>query len=550
VERLRESMRAFRSALGNPAIRRLELAWAGANLGTWAYAVGVTVFAFQEGGARAVGLVGFGRWGAASLLAPWLSLLADRHPRRLVMISADLVRAGSLAVAAAAVWGGWPPLIVYVLTGVVAAAASAFHPAEAALRPELVHAPEELTAANVVSSTITALGTLAGPALGGLLLATSGVGTVFAVSAGLLLWSALLVFAIRADDRPPAGSLASEPIVSAALAGFTTILRDARLRLVTGLFTAQLLVNGMLAVFVVVIAVDLLGLGSPGVGWLNAASGVGGILGALVAAALVGRRRLGSDFALGLVLFGLPLVGVALWSTTAAAVVLLALLGLGETVADVAGMTLLQRVAPAEVLARVFGVLETLILLTLALGSLLAPVLIDLLGNRGALAAAGAFLPVVVLLSLRPLTALDRVLAAPERELELLRKIPIFAPLGPPELERLAASLVRMELGAGASVVTQGDPGDRFYVLDSGRAAVEIDAERVGELEPGDFFGEIALLRDVPRTATVRVLEPATLYALDRAPFLAAVTGYAPSAEAAEQVIGARLAAGERLARA
>jgi len=540
VGRLRESLRAFGEAFRNPAIRRLELAWAGANLGTWAYSVGVAVFAYEQGGAKAVGIVGFGRWGAAALLSPWLALVADRYPRRRVMVGADTVRVAALALAAAAVELGWAPMLVYALTGVVASAASAFHPAEAALRPALARSPEELTAANVVSSTISAVGTLGGPAIGGLLLAAGGAGVVFAAAAGMLLWSALLVLAIRVEEPPP--EVEERSVVAAAFAGFGAILGDARLRVVMGLFAGQLIVNGIMAVLVVVLALRMLHLGPSGVGWLNAAAGLGGVAGALVSAALIGRRRLGADFGAGLVLWGLPLVAIGLWVSTPAALVLLVLFGIGGTVADVAGMTLLQRIAPEAVLARVFGVLETVILVTLGLGSLLAPALVAALGDCGALVAAGLLLPILVLPLWPRLQALDRETVVPARQLELLRAIPIFSPLAPPELERLAASLVPVEVAPLAVVCAEGEVGDRFYLVDSGRAVVEVDGAERAELGPGEFFGEIALLRDVPRTATVRALEPLRLYALDRDVFLPVVTGHAPSYEAAETVVGARLA--------
>ncbi len=537
--RLGESARAFRRAFGNPAIRRLELGWAGANFGTWAYAIAVAVFAYGHGGATTVGIVGFARWGAAALVAPWLALAADWFPRRRVMITADLVRAAALGLAAVTVYAHWSPLLVYVLSGVVAAAASAFHPAESALRPSLARTPEELTAANVVSSTIMATGVLGGPALGGALLAASGIGVVFVVSAAMLLWSAGLVFSIRVADDAPPGRTQGESVVGAALAGFTTIVHESRLRVVMGLFTAQLLVNGMSGVLVVVIAIKLLGLGGAGVGWLNAANGIGGVIGAIVAAALVGSRRLGRDFTVGLALSGIPLALVAAWTSTGFVLVLLALVGIGETISDVAGMTLLQRIAPEDVLARVFGVFNTLVLVTLAVGALIAPGLIHLLGTRGTLIAIGVLLPALVVLTSRRVVALDREATVPERQLELLRALPLFAPLPPPELERLAHALVPVEVAAGTAVVTEGEPGDRFYVIDAGRAVVETETPR--ELGPGDFFGEIALLRDLPRTATVRALESLQLFALDRDDFVSTVTGHAPSAEAAESVIAARL---------
>ncbi|MFN2629066.1 MAG: MFS transporter [Gaiellaceae bacterium] len=541
MDRALEPLQAFSDAFRNPALRRLELAWAGANLGTWAYAVAVAVFAYDHGGALAVGVVGFGRWGVAALLSPWLALLADRYPRRRVMVTADLVRAAALALATATVEAGGPPLLVYVLTGLVAAAASAFHPAEAALRPSLVRDPEELVAANVVSSSIASIGTLGGPALGGLLLVAGGAGTVFAVAAGLLLWSAALVFSIRVDEGPPPARPEGESVTKAAFAGFAAIVADGRLRVVMGLLAAELLVNGLMMVLVVVLALRLVHLGEAGVGWLNSALGVGGVVGAAVAAALVGRRRLGGNLAVGLVLFGAPLAAAAVWTKPAAVLVLLGVAGVGGTVADVAAMTLLQRAAPEAILARVFGVLETVILVTLGVGSLLAPLLIDAIGARPALVASGLFLPVLVAVLWRPLAAIDRGAHVPERQLELLRGVPMFAPLAPPELERLAGSLERVAVEARSPVFLQGEAGDRFYIVDSGHAAIEIEGTELVTAGPGDFFGEIALLRDTPRTATVRALEPLELYGLDRDVFVAVVTGYASSREAAEAIVAGRL---------
>jgi len=542
VTRLRESLRTFAEAFRNPALRRLELAWAGANLGSWSYSVGIAVYAYEHGGAKAVGIVGFARWTAAALLAPWLSVLGDRYRRRLVMISADAIRAVCLGLAGVAAVAGWPPLTVYVLCGLVAAAAAAFHPAEAALRPSLARTPEELTAANVVSSTIASVGLLGGPALGGIVLALSGPGAVFGVSAALMVWSAALVLVIRVVETPPERTEADASFITAAFAGFAAIIGDQRLRVVMGLYTGQLFVNGLMAVLPVVLAVRLLHLGGSGLGWLNSAEGAGGVLGALVAAALVGRKRLGADFALGVAFWGAPLILIALWLSTPVALVLFVLIGISGTVCDVAGMTLLQRIAPEAVLGRVFGVFETLILVTLGLGSLAAPGLVAVFGDRGALVVTGALLPVLSLLAWPRLRAIDRDAVVPERQLDLLRGIPIFAPLGPPELERLAAGLVPVEVEPMAAVFEQGGHGDRFYVIDSGRAVVEADGAEIGELGPGSFFGEIALLRDVPRTATVRALEPLQLWALDRELFISVVTGHAPSLEAAESVVGARLA--------
>ena len=219
----------------------------------------------------------------------------------------------------------------------------------------------------------------------------------------------------------------------------------------------------------------------------------------------------------------------------------LAVLGLGNTLVDVAGLTLLQRTAPPEVIGRVFGVLEMLLVATIGLGAALAPVLISTIGIRWSLVATGAFLPAVAALTWRQLVTIDAHSEAPP-EVELLARIPIFAPLPGPALERLAAQLELVSAPAGTEVVRQGDRGDRFYVIGAGKLEVTVDGSPAGSLGPGDSFGEIALLRNVPRTASVTARDASSLYALGREAFLDAVTASPPSARAADAVVGARLA--------
>jgi MFS family permease len=544
LAQLSESGKAFRDVFANPALRRIELAWAASILGTWAYGIAVVVFAYEHGGATAVGVVGLARWLAAAAASPFASLLGDRYDRRLVMVSSDLARVVLIGGAAAAAYLSAPAIIIYVIAGLVGVAATAFRPAEASLVPSLARTPEELTAANVAASTIESVGIFGGPALGGLLLATTGPGTVFVVTAGLLLWSAFLLAGIPAPAEEEAREREAVSVVDELLAGFRTIAGERRLRLLVGLFSAQTFVDGMLNVLIVVVALKLLDTGKAGVGFLNSAVGIGGLLGALAAAALVGRRRMAADFGLGIFIWGLPIALVAVWPNQVFALVLLGIVGIGNTLVDVSGMTLLQRAAPQEVLARVFGVLESLLLLTIGLGALVAPLLLNWLGTRGALIAAGALLPVLVIPAWPRLNALDRATNVPSEQLELLGRSPIFAPLPASTLEQLADSLDEVRVPAGQEVVRQGDPGDRYFVIEQGTLDVSIDGRQVQTLGPGDAFGEIALLRDVPRTATVTAHTDAVLYALDRGAFIPAVTGFAPSLSAAEAVIGMRLGPG------
>ena len=270
--------------------------------------------------------------------------------------------------------------------------------------------------------------------------------------------------------------------------------------------------------------------------------GVGAFIGAVGALSLTGARRLSPTFLFGIILIGLPLVLLGLRQSVIVAVFVFALMGIGSALVDVAGLTLVQRAVPEDVLARVFGVIQMIFYATLGIGAALVPALISWLGVETALIVAGAFLPLLVVLFGRTVSRIDAAAAAPDAdELRVLASVPIFAPLPGGSLEHLAARLVPLRVDAGTVIVREGDAGDRFYIVAEGEMNVSQDGGVMSELAAGDYFGEIALLRDVSRTATVTARTDAVLYALDRDDFLAAVTGHPQSAEAAETVMSARL---------
>jgi MFS family permease len=536
-----DSFRAFEGIYRNRSLRRLQLAWIGSSIGNWGYVVALMVYAYNHGGPGAVGLVGVIRWFPAALAAPFAGMVGDRFPRLRVMTVSDLLRMTALAIAAVVVALDAPAAIVYVLAIVVTVISQVFQPAQAALLPTLAESPEQLAAANVVSSTIEYIGYFVGPALGGLVLAVSNVETVFALSAALFLWSAAMLFLIRLRADEPPREAARGSWLEEASAGFRTIGRDTRLRLIVGLFGGQSLIYGAFVVLTAVAAIRLLDLGSPGVGYLNAALGVGGLIGGIAAAALVGVRRLALTFGLAMIVWGAPIIGVGLWPETAPALILIGIAGLGMTLGDIAGYTLLQRMVPGEVLARVFGVARSAFYAAGGLGAILAPVLVDAIGIRATLIVSGAVLPAVTIPTLGMLSRIDRTVTVPKAQLDRLLAIEMFAPLPAPTLELLASSLERISVPAGETVFRQGDHGDRFYIVDAGEVEIEIDGRLVDVLGPGDHFGEIALLRDIPRTATARARKETQLFALERDAFLGAVTGHAGSSEAAESVVVARL---------
>lgn len=543
---VRESLGALGAVYRNPSLRRLQLANASSIVGGWAYVVALAVFAYRADGAYAVGLLATVRWLCGGLAAPIAGVVGDRFDRVRVMIASDVVRAVLLAGMALAVLADGPPLLVYGLAVLATLAATPFWPAQAALLPQLARSPAELTAANASAGATENVGSFAGPALGGLLVAAAGVETVFATSCALYLGSAALVLGVgrragQADaDEEDEGDQDGGGL-RAALAGFRTLAGVPRLRLIVGLVFAQTVVDGALDVLIVVLALETLDAGAAGLGFLNSAAGVGGIAAALVVTGVATRGRLASGLGVGIALWGLPLALIGVWPEQALALVLLALVGAGGTIVTVSSDTLLQRAAPPELLARVFGAVDGLLLVALALGSLGAPFLVDVIGVRGALLVTGSVLPVLAVLTWRRLTAIDEAAIVRTRPLELLRASPIFAPLPPAVLEGVAARLERRSYAAGATVFAQGDHGDEYHLIDAGRAAVAVDGAAVSELEPGAGFGEIALLHDVTRTATVTALTDLETYVLERDEFLRTVAGHAQSRSAAETVVAGRL---------
>jgi MFS family permease len=542
-QRIGDSGAAFASVFANRNLRSLELAWGASILGNWAFLVAVSVYAYDIGGETAVGVLLLLRLVPAGLIAPFAGVLADRYPRERVLLISNLVRIVLVAAAAACVFLDAPSVSVYALAVAAAIANTPIRSAQAALTPTLARSPSELTAANAVASTFESIAAFAGPAVAGLLLVALDIGSVFAVTAGLVAVSTIFVLRIRVEEPTARRGLEASTIASETVAGFRTVARDPALRVLVALFTAQTFVAGAVQVFLVITAIELLGMGDAGVGYLNSAVGVGALIGGVLALSLAGAKRLSPAFMLGVVLWGAPLIVLGLTQSTIIALVVFALLGVGNSLVDVAAFTLVQRAVPDEVLARVFGVIQMLWLASVGIGAVAAPILISAVGVETALIITGVALPLLVLVLSPRLVKIDSEADAPdETTLRLLGSTPIFAPLPGAALEHLASRLVPLRVDAGTVIVREGDPGDRFYIVVEGTVDVTQEDAHLTVLEAGGYFGEIALLRDVSRTATVVAETAVVLYALDRDDFLAAVTGHPQSSEAAESVMSARLA--------
>jgi MFS family permease len=538
--RPRQIVSALGTAVRNENVRRVQLAWGASIAAEWAHFVALGVFAYQQGGASAVGIAGLVRLLPAAIVAPFAASLGDRFRRERFLLVLMLIGAAALVGSGAAAYAESQAL-VFAFAAVVGLSSTLVRPTLQALLPSLVRTPEELIAANGATSTIESLGALVGPFSAGVLVAFANVGLVFFVGGGALFAAGLLLARVKVEGRiefaAPAEERGARRMVEA---GFKAIARTPHAPLVLGLITAQAFVRGCLNVLIVVAAFRVLHGTASDVGYLTAAVGVGGLVGAFGAMTLEGRR-LAVPFGLALVFWGLPIALIAPQPYFGLALILLAIVGAANSVEDVAVFTLLQRIVPDELLARSLGLVWGLAMGTVAIGSIVAPAIVNLIGPRPAFAVVGSILPLLTLLTYRRLVEIDRTAAAPAPELELIDRVPMFAPLSVVLKERVAASLMPVSVPAGQLLIRAGDAGDRFYIVDEGE--LDIDAEgRHSTAHRADYFGEIALLRDVPRTASVRASVDSELYALQRDDFLAAVTGHAAAHAAGQRVAEERLA--------
>jgi MFS family permease len=539
VHRPRRAFAALAATVRNRDIRRVELAWGAAIAAEWAHFVAFGVFAYEQGGASGVGVAGLVRLLPAALVAPFAASLGDRFPRERFLLVMTCLAAAALAGSAVAFYAN-AELLVFAFAAVLGLAVTLIRPALQALLPSLARTPEELIASNAATSTIESLGTLLGPVLAGLLVSGADAGLVFAIGAGALALAAIPLWRVRVEGRAGLPLAVDEGGARHVLAaGFRTIARARGARLVVALIVAQTLVRGFLNVLIVVAAFRVFDAGAEAVGYMTAAVGAGGLLGAIGAMTL-GGRRLAVAFGLALVFWGLPIALIAPWANLAFAISMLAVVGAANSVEDVAGFTLLQRLVPDQQLTRVLGVTWSLAMGGVAVGSIAAPVLVEAVGPRAALVVVGCVLPVLSLAAYRRLVQIDGTVA-PAPELELIDQVPMFAPLSVAAKERVAAKLVPVTTEAGELVIRAGEVGDRFYIVGEGALDISADGGHT-TAQRADYFGEIALLRDVPRTATVKALVHTKLYALQREDFLAAVTGHQVANAAAAAVAEERLA--------
>jgi MFS family permease len=525
----------FRGALRHRDLRLLLGSLATSGVGDWLYNVALVVYVLQAThSATWVAAASIGRLLPYVLFAPIGGALADRYGPRRTMMAADAARALLMFGLALVTAGAGPIALAIALAFLSTAAGTPFFPGVAAMTPTVVD-ERSLAPANGLMTTVDSVSIALGPALGGLLLAVAEPPVAIALNGLTFIASAVLLSRVRGGARTaPGDEEARRSLLMQIRDGAAAIASSRSVVMLICLMLIGTLTYGQETVLYALVPVDLLSTGANGVGYLWAAVGIGGVLGALQTGRVAGHARPALVLTVASLLAAAPLLLLPLVREPLVASGLLVVEGASFVFVEVVGTTLLQRAMPQELMGRVFGILDSLSVTATVIGALVAPVLISSTGLPGALWIAGAVLVVLTLACWPGLRAVDRSTEGTRVELRArlreLSRLSIFAGLAPPSLEALAARAVRESRPAGEVVVREGEPAEDFYVVSAGRLQVlfrgdgAAEERQVNELGAGDYFGEIGLLERVPRTATVRTLTDCELYRVAGEEFLDVVT--------------------------
>src|SRR3954454_5295812 len=525
----------------NPTLRRCGIGFALFNAAEYGEWIAVLVYAYNQGGAKASGVLAAAQLLPCVVIAPLLATFADRYQAGWVLVAGYAAQAVGMGLLAIALLTHAPPAAVYVFAILAAPAFNATRPTMNVVLPAAVHTPDELTAGNAALGWIESAGIMIGPIVAAGVIAIGGPGWVvaaFAAAMAVATWVSLpLTRSLPSAEPGDAGS----PIAD-TIDGFRALKGERGTAVLMGVLTSQSLYLGAMDVLFVVLALNELDIGQSGVGILNATFGAGGLLAVFVTVGLVGRRgRRPPPLGAAAVLTGASVALIAVWPRVAITIPLLLLANVGRSLFDVSGRTLLQRTGTPAVLGRIFGVIESVDMLGLSLGSLVVPILIGLGGTKAAIVGVGAIMPLVTLVLLPAILRADARATVPIVQIGLLRSMALFRPLPPPQVEGAARMLDPRHAPAGDVLIREGEPGDLFYLVADGDVAVTTAAGFATRLGRGEGFGEIALLSDTPRTATVTASSDASLYTLGREQFLTVITGMADVHGAARTMAAERL---------
>jgi len=506
-------------------VRKIVAAFAAVTVGEWVLGTTVAIHAYTVGGALLVGLVGF-RFVPAAVAGLVTAQFADTHRRERVLTATAFTRAVASALAAASLALGLPFVIPLLLVWLDAMAGSAYRPAQAALLPTVVRTPSELTAAAAAASNAKCSSQLLGALAGGLLVASQPVAIAVSVATALYLAAGFGTAGIRTGGPAAQARLGSRERLRRMRDGAAVLSRDREATEIVAWAGLRSLIRGLWMSLGVVAALRLLGLGKAGFGFLMAAAAAGALTAIPLSALLVGRRRLAPWLAAGLLACGASIAAIGAVAAGIPAIALMVGWGIGMAISDVAGQALLNRVVPALSIGSVTGFMESGKLLLEGGGSMIAPLLVAALGVRAALIAVGLVVIAVLGAGARAFARIDVRATGRINVLELVANVLFFRALRVDALEGVVAQLEEVAAPAGRELVSQGEHDDaRWYLVEKGELEVRIDGFLVNELARRDGFGELALMRDAPRAATVRARTDVVLLSLERAAFLAAIAG-------------------------
>lgn len=542
---LRARLRVVANLRRDSNLRSLGLAYVGYKLTELASWIVILVFAYERGGVIESGVVAAVMFVPSSLIVPFASMIGDRFSRSRALSVAYLLTALSAAACAAALALELSGLLVYVTMLVLCVGISLCQPLQMSALVALAETAEDVTAANVVNGLIESASYFAGPLLAALLLPWTGAWAVFVVLACTMLVSAFVASGMITGDavRDAPRRLETHELWQDFARSVRGVLVESDAALLMGLMAGHELLIGAIDVLFVAIAFDLLETGDSGAALLNAAFGLGLLGGALLSVTLVGSHRIGTWLVSGGALAGVPLILLAGVRVEPLALALLACAGIGTLLSEVATRTLFQRVIPPYRITQTFGVLESVGLIALTVGTLGTAGLISQLGVDRVLIALGVVLAAVAGLAYLPIRRLEsRYGPPPPQALEALLGLPIFRPLGALAIEQLARSAVFAEASPGDLVIRQGDECGPFFVLLDGRVEAQIDGFPVRTHGPGEYFGEISALHGIARTATVVARTPVRMLELDPELFVQAVSSHPKSLAIVRGVATARAA--------
>jgi MFS family permease len=531
---LRATAVSLREALANDGIRRLELGWMLGIAADTGLTVVLLIVTYERGGLLATGILGAVRMVPAVVSGMLAGAVLQRVRGDRLLVAIGLIRTASAALAVLLIVLDAPLPWLFLVAALASAAGAPVRPTQATLMPAVARSPRELVAANVAWGTGEGAGALLGPFVVALLVGYGDPAVAAGLAAGAFLVTAVIAAGLRLEQ-------ATDVSGAAEGAGRNLRLRDGLRALgrrpvprwsMLAVY-GQVLTRSALNTLAVVAAIELLGMGDGGVGLLNAALGLGGLFGAVFAMSLARTDRLVRSEVVSLAYWGAPIAIIGLLPYPAVALIALIVVGVANAVFDVVLFTIFQRGCSNAERAPVFSVFEGVAGLGAVSGSLLGPALVAAFGARGALAVAGAFLPILALVIYSRIgraDRADRLAVVDEPMVQLMREVDMFDQVPLTGIERLVEGFVPVEFAAGAELMRQGDPGDRFMVIDTGEVEVSVDGRPMGRLGHAAGIGEIALLRRSARTATVTALTDVTGFCVDAGTFLAAVSGPAAAA--------------------